>query len=68
MALINRTLTPPDKVMKDTDEQIQELLEWVKKNYKPSDLFSYGDLEAWALENGFILNENEQNSQPPTIH
>jgi len=36
---INRTLQPPDKPMKDTEEQIQDLLDYVKKNYKPTDLF-----------------------------
>lgn len=30
------------------------VVEWVAKNLSPGDVFPYGDLEDWALANGFI--------------
>lgn len=36
---INRTLMPPDPPDNDTEGQIQDFLDWVKKTYKPTDLF-----------------------------
>lgn len=37
--LTNNGLQPPDRPDNNTDGQIQDFLDWVKKTYKPTDLF-----------------------------
>ncbi len=37
--LLNNGLQPPERTERDTDGQLQDLLEWVRKTYKPSDFW-----------------------------
>jgi hypothetical protein len=37
--LLNSGMQPPEKTERDTDGQLQDLLEWVRKTYKPSDFW-----------------------------
>jgi hypothetical protein len=57
---INRTLQPPDPKDNDTEGKLTELLEYVRKNYDPSDLFDLNSLHKWATENGYIkINDKD---------
>lgn len=62
MALINRTLTPPDKGGSEGEEQerIERILAWVSANYLPADIFSEYELGQWAESLGYVL-PNKQN-------
>jgi hypothetical protein len=60
---LDRGLTPPDESGKayDQTERLIEFMEWIKKNYKPEQIFDYADLEFWAISNGFILPDTTSN-------
>ena len=36
-----------------------DIREWVKDNHTPDEVFDYGALETWALDNGFVPNVEE---------
>lgn len=58
--LINRTLMPSDQPDNDTDGKIAELLDYVRKNYDPEDLFEDWQLSRWAESNGYIKIDNNK--------
>jgi hypothetical protein len=35
-----------------------EVFEWIVDNYRPADVFPDDDLENWAEENGWVVDEN----------
>lgn len=60
--LINIALMPPEKPGSEYDEtqgKIEELLNWVRKTYKPEDLFEEDILGEWAERNGYVKIEND---------
>ena len=38
---------------------LDKIVEWITSNMNPEDVFSYGELEEWALDNGFEEQEVE---------
>ena len=36
---------------------LEDMLEWIKNNLQPDDVFSVKELEDWALDCGFIKEE-----------
>lgn len=41
------------------NEFLNSILGWVGDYCSPEDVFSQGDLEEWARDNGFVLYEND---------
>lgn len=37
---------------------LDEAIDWIQSNLGPEDVFSELDLKNWAIENGFIKDEN----------
>jgi hypothetical protein len=37
--ILNNGLQPPERTERDADGQLQDLLEWVRKTYKPTDFW-----------------------------
>ena len=42
----------PNINLVDVDDTV--VIEYVKNNHKPEDIFDYNDLAGWATSNGFI--------------
>lgn len=42
-----------EAVVTNLPSSSQWILDWVRRNYNPEDVFSIDDLVAWAEENGF---------------
>ena len=51
-----------DKLYIESDFDLRvysdEIITWVKLSYDIEEVFDKSDLEAWALDNGFIKDEN----------
>lgn len=56
--MLDRGLQPPDQDDRKYDV-VENLLIWVTKNYSPEEVYSFGELESWALKNGFIKPSDE---------
>lgn len=39
------------------EEFLDKVIDWIKDNYEPDDIFDEGPLVAWARENGYVLEE-----------
>lgn len=37
---------------------LDTVLEWIKSNLRPEDVFDKSELEEWAIDNGFVLKED----------
>jgi hypothetical protein len=38
---------------------VEDMIEWMRDNLKPEQVFSEGDLDHWATENGFSKPEED---------
>ena len=47
-----------DEIVVNGLKDVSWVLKWVKDNFLPEDVFDTDDLEAWALENGFVKEED----------
>lgn len=54
---LDPALMPPDDDSYDGDKE-ERLLESIQKHYKPEQIFNYHQLEKWAIDNGWILPNN----------
>jgi len=41
------------------NDALEDAVEWIGQNLDPADVFSYSQLEEWALDNGFAMEEDE---------
>jgi hypothetical protein len=39
------------------DDLLDKVVEYVKDNFHPDDIFDESDLEEWARDNGFVKSE-----------
>ena len=54
--MITGTTGAQDRAMRDAILSIDagEILEFIRRNYTPDDVFTPDQLEGWAAENGFV--------------
>ena len=60
MKTLDRGLEPPDR---EVDNDAEDVLSWVAKTYLPEFVFSYAQLEDWALRNNWILPDNNNTTK-----
>jgi hypothetical protein len=56
------TTTKQDQNFKDeviSRTLLEDAIEWIAKNMEPEDVFSDGQLKAWAFSNGFEESADE---------
>ena len=41
----------------DTSDCLEDAIDWVSSRLTPEDVFHVSDLEEWALDNGYVLEE-----------
>ena len=46
-----------DALMKRFDSDSEWVLDWVRENFYPHEVFSVQELEIWAVENGYVKQE-----------
>ena len=39
------------------DQLLETAIEWIRKNMEPEDVFSETDLQSWAENNGYVIDE-----------
>lgn len=52
----DRGMQPPDRDDKEYDV-VENILAWVVKNYRPEDIYTSGQLDEWAIRNGYLKTQ-----------
>jgi len=53
------TLQQEREFIESISPSLDEVIEWIKRNLNPEDVFDENDLEAWAEDNGYFVEDND---------
>lgn len=53
------TLQQEREFMENISPTLDEVIEWIKNNLNPEDVFDEDDLIEWAEDNGYFIDDEE---------
>ena len=53
------TLQQEREFMEKISPRLDEVIEWIKNNLNPEDVFNEEDLIEWAEDNGYFTEDND---------